>query len=114
MIYKIRIVKPAQTEIRETYRYIAEDLRNPTAAARRILLIDDAIQSLKENPARFPLVRNDYLATKGYRMLVVKTHLVFFVIRKSERTVSIMRVLYGRRDWLRMLKVDTEQLSDER
>jgi len=106
-------MKPAQIEMRETYRYIAEELQNPIAASRRILLIDKAIQSLKENPVRYPLVRDDYLASKGYRLIVVKNHLVFFIVRENLQAVSVMRVLYGRRDWMRMLKVEAEQLTDE-
>ncbi len=113
MIYKIRIMKPAQNDMREIYKYIAEELLNPYAAVRRISSIDEAIQSLKEKPARFPLVYDDYLASKGYRMIVVKTHLVFFVIRDEEKSVSIMRVLYGRRDWVRILKIKKEQLSED-
>ncbi|MCL2152497.1 MAG: type II toxin-antitoxin system RelE/ParE family toxin [Oscillospiraceae bacterium] len=103
MIYKIRIMKPAQTEIRETYRYIAEELKNPVAASRRISLIDKAVESLKENPTRYPLVRDDYLASKGYRMIVVENHLVFFIVREKIKSVSVMRVLYGRRDWMHLL-----------
>jgi toxin ParE1/3/4 len=105
-------MKPAQNEMRETYRYIAGDLQNPIAAARRIALIDEVIQSLKKNPARFALARDNYLASKGYRMIVVKNHLVFFIIREEVKTVSVMRVLYGRRDWLRILKVEAEALSE--
>jgi len=112
MIYKIRIMKPAQDEMRETYRYIADELNNPVAARRRLSLIDEAIQSLKENPGRFPLVRDDYLASKGYRMIVVKNHLVFFIVREKERAVSVMRVLYGRRDWMRLLRVEAEHLPE--
>lgn len=106
MIYKIRIMKPAQTDMREIYKYIAEELKNPIAAVNRISLINESIQSLKENPARISLVRDEYLASKGYRMILVKNHLVFFIIREEEHTVSVMRVLYGRRDWSRLLKVD--------
>ena len=113
MIYKIRIMKPAQIDMREIYRYIAEDLQNPDAAVQRISLIDGAIQSLKKMPYRVPLVFDDYLASKGYRMVVVKTHLVFFIIREEIKTVSVMRVLYGRRDWVRMLKVEAKYLSGE-
>ena len=109
MIYNVRIMRPAQNEMREVYRYIADELKNPVAAARRIALIDEKIQSLKENPARIPLVRDDYLASKGYRMIIAKNHLVFFIIREEIKTVSVMRVLYGRRDWLRMLKAETEE-----
>jgi len=106
VIYKIRIMKPAQTDMREIYKYIAEELKNPIVAVNRISLINESIQSLKENPARISLVRDEYLASKGYRMILVKNHLVFFIIREEEHTVSVMRVLYGRRDWSRLLKVD--------
>jgi toxin ParE1/3/4 len=104
-------VKAAQIEIREIYRYIAEELRNPVAASRRVALIDKAIGSLQKNPDRFPLVRDDYLASKGYRMIVVKNHLVFFIVRTEESAVSVMRVLYWRRDWLHLLRVDAEEKS---
>ena len=112
MTYKIRIMKPAQVDMWETYRYIADELNHPAAAQRRLSLIDSAIVSLKENPGRFPLVRDDYLASKGYRMVVAKNHLVFFVVRESEKAVSVMRVLYGRRDWMRLLKVEAADLPE--
>jgi len=113
MSYKIRIMKPAQNDMREIYRYIADDLQNPSAAFNRISLIDEKILSLKENPARIALVRDRFLASKGFRMIVVKSHLVFFVLREESKTVSVMRILYGRRDWLRMLKGEVEILTEE-
>ena len=113
MTYKIRTIKSAQNEIREIYRYIANDLQNPAAAVKRITLIDKKIQSLKESPDRFPLVQDGYLASKGFRMIIAKNHLIFFVIREEIRTVSVMRVLYARRDWLRILKIEAENQSEE-
>jgi plasmid stabilization system protein ParE len=92
--------------MREIYRYIADELQNPVAAARRVELIDAAIRTLEKDPARFPLVRDDYLAAKGYRMVVVKNHLVFFIVREDVEFVSVMRVIYGRRDWMRLLKIE--------
>ena len=35
-MYRARIMKPAQIEMREIYRYLAEELHNPPAAACRI------------------------------------------------------------------------------
>jgi len=113
MTYSVRIMKPTQSEMREIYRHIADELQNPVAAARRISLIDEKIQSLKENPARFPLVQDAYLASKSFRVIVAKNHLVFFIIREEAKAVSVMRILYGRRDWLRILRVEAEVLSEE-
>ena len=99
----------AQDDIREIYKYISEDLQNPDAASQRISLVDETIQSLKEKPKRFALVRDDYLASKGFRMVVFKTHFVFFIVRDEAKTVSIMRVLYRRRDWMGILKIEAGQ-----
>jgi plasmid stabilization system protein ParE len=112
MSYIVRIMKPAQIEMRETYRYIAEDLQNPVAASRRIALIDKAIRSLEDNPFQYPLARDDYLASKGYRLIVVKNHIVFFVIREKITKVSVMRVLYARRDWMTLLRMEADEIDD--
>jgi len=108
MIYRIRIMKPAQSDMRGIYNYIANDLFNPAAAVLRISLIDEATQSLKEHPARLQLVRDGYLASKGYRAIVVKNHLVFFIIREEIKTVSVMRILYARKDWQSILRFEAE------
>ena len=116
MSYHVRIVKPAQTDIREIYRYIAYDLQNPVAAENRISLIDKKIMELETIPTRYPLVQDVYLASKGFRVVAAKTHLIFFVIRENSHNepmrVLVMRVLYCRRDWARILKHDTEQEGD--
>ena len=93
--------------MRDIYRYIAVDLHNPIAAERRISLIDKEIQTLKTHPAIFPLVHDDYLASKGFRMVIAEDHLIFFILREKNHAVSVMRVLYGRRDWKKLLRIET-------
>ena len=96
MSYKVRVMKSAQADMREIHRYITEDLQSPDAAVRRIKHIEEAIHSLRDMPARIPFVLDNYLASKGFRMVVVKTHLVFFIIREDIKTVSVIRILYSR------------------
>ena len=103
MSYRIEILEAARADIDEIYEYIANVLHNPIAAIRRVALIEQAIASLDKSPGRFALVRDDQLMLEGYRMIVVKNHLVFFVIYESEKLVSIERVLYGRRNWQNIL-----------
>jgi len=113
MIYRVRAMQSAQADMREIHRYISEDLQNPDAAVRRIKLLEESIRSLKSMPARFPLVLDNYLASKGFRVMVIKTHLVFYVIREDAQAVSVIRILYIRRDWARLLKIDAQTLIDE-
>ncbi|MCL2637217.1 MAG: type II toxin-antitoxin system RelE/ParE family toxin [Oscillospiraceae bacterium] len=106
MKYKVRIMSRAKSDICDIRQYITDEYKNPQAARRRVLLIQNKIKSLEENPARFPLVRDDLLASNGFRMIVVETQNVFYAIREKENAVSVMRVLHGRRDWVRILKTD--------
>ena len=102
-MYDVNIMQSAKNEIHGIYRYIATELDNPTAADRHVSLIQEKISALQENPERYPLVRDKYLAEKGIRYIVVQNYLVFFVVREENKVVSVMRVLYGRRDWLTLL-----------
>jgi len=106
MTYNVRIMETAQEDFYGIYRYINDELKSPDAAKRRIKVIEEAVRSLSEMPFRVSLVADGYLASKGFRMLAVKTHLVFFIIREETRSVSVVRVLYNRRDWARILKIN--------
>jgi hypothetical protein len=44
------------------------------------------------------LIDNERLAALGYRRLLVKNYLVFFVIDEEAQTVSIERIIYNRRN----------------
>ena len=53
--------------------------------------------SLSNMPERCPKPKDLALAAKGYRYLIVKNYLVFYVIVGD--TVQIRRILYARRDY---------------
>jgi len=109
MSYRIHITGPAKEDMRDIYCYIAYELENPTAAKNRIAAIQHAIEQLKHSPDG-ALVRNEYLALKGYRMLVVRSHLIFYVVNKHTREVFVRRIMYGRRDWQRILTNDASDI----
>jgi toxin ParE1/3/4 len=55
--------------------------------------LDDAFQQLKTSP-RLGVARDD--VRPGYCSLQVKKHIAYY--RLSDRTIELMRVLYGRMD----------------
>jgi addiction module RelE/StbE family toxin len=103
-LYQIDITEPAEKDIIETVKYIFEQLLNPTAAGKLVDDIEKAIYSLADMPQRHALVKDDDLAGLGFRFMPVNKYLVFYVIREERNTVVIQRVLYGRRDWVAILK----------
>ncbi|MDR0884328.1 MAG: type II toxin-antitoxin system RelE/ParE family toxin [Oscillospiraceae bacterium] len=111
MIFNINIMAAAKSDLREIYRYIKEVLQNPIAAQRRLTLIESAIHSLQENPAQHPYVYDPYLASKEIRSIIVKKHIVFFKVSESDHRVFVMRILYARRDWMQLLRMDVEEVN---
>ena len=60
-------------------------------------LLVKEISSLSKMPERCPKPKDLALAAKGYRYLIVKNYLVFYVVVGD--TVQIRRILYARRDY---------------
>jgi len=102
-VYRIGITEPAENDLREIARYISSQLNAPTTALNMVRTIRKAISKLKSNALIYPLVRDDRLAALGYRSLVVKNYIVFYVVSQKDKTVDVDRILYGRRDWKSIL-----------
>ena len=64
-------------------------------------LLVEEIASLSKMPERCPRPKDLALAAKGYRYLIVKNYLVFYVVVGD--TVQIRRILYARRDYSALL-----------
>ena len=98
-VYKVRIYPTAKQDLLDIIDYL--NTLSPEAALRYYDLLTEEIASLSTMPERCPRPKDLALAAKGYRYLVVKNYLVFYVV--SGHTVQIRRILYGRRDYLSLL-----------
>ena len=94
----------------EIKAYIAGDLENPTAAASTVKKITQRIRRLREHPLMGAPIASVSSANSDERFLVSGKYLVFYhVIGKD---IFIDRVLYGGRDYLKVLFEDTFQNED--
>lgn len=59
--------------------------------------------SLSEMPSRHALVTDERLALLGIRKLPVENYIVFYVISETNMVATVVRILYGRRDWEQLL-----------
>ena len=107
-MYRIDITKPAENDIYEAVKYITEQLLNSYAAEKLVDDVENVIKSLSEMPQRHALVNDDVLARLGFRFVPVNNYLVFYIVREEKKTVVIQRFLYGRRDWVNILKSDAD------
>ena len=97
--YKVKIYPAAKQDLLDIVDYL-NTLSQDTALRYYDLLIEE-IAGLSSMPERCPRPKDLALAAKGYRCLLVKNYLVFYVVDRD--TVQIRRILYGRRDYSSLL-----------
>jgi addiction module RelE/StbE family toxin len=102
-VYKVTVTNSAKRDLRGIARYISTQLNAPTAALNTVRTIKEAIANLKTNALLHPFVRDDRLAAKGYRPLVVKNYIAFYVVTEKDKLVEVDRVMHSRRDWRSIL-----------
>ena len=107
---KIRVTPTALNDLKEIKSYIENDLSNPIAANNVIKRIIDDYSRLEISPHMGPSLSTKVPFDTDYRFIVSGNYLVFY--KADDEYVSIYRVLYGRRDYLKIIFDDIE-LNDE-
>jgi addiction module RelE/StbE family toxin len=98
---EIRFSPDALIDLQEIKGYITDDLQNETAAENTIRTIMDRIQQLIDFPDMGAPLSSVVQTQSDYRYLVCGNYTAFY--RHEKETVFIVRVLYGRRDYMRVL-----------
>ena len=97
---KVQISPLAQQDLLNIRQYIETELANPAAARRTIKRMLKAIRQLEQFPlSGAPLQYNG--ADTGYRYVTSGNYVAFYI--GTHTTVQVVRVLYGRRDTIRIL-----------
>ena len=102
-VYEVYLTEMAQNDLRDIVQYISAQLNAPTTALNMLQTIKTAIVKLETMAFAYPLVRDNRLASLGYRQLTVKNYVIFFIVDKNIKTVDVDRILYSRRDWKNIL-----------
>ena len=102
--YEVKITEPAQRQLQEIVRYIAEDLQEKRTALRMLDTLEKEILSLSTLPNRVALTEEEPWHSAGIRKLSVKNYLVYFWVNEDKKQVQITAVVYGRRDQRNVLQ----------
>jgi len=101
--YHIEITEPAENDLYEIGYYIAKELLEPENARKIVDKIGEGIIKLEEMPLRNALVNDERLAIQGIRKTIIDNYMVFYIVSEEHKIVTIIRILYGRRDWINLL-----------
>ena len=101
----------AMSDLDEIWEYIFSELCSPQAAENTVNHIMEAIDRLED----FPEIGTPLSAVSGVesdcRFLISGNYMAFY--RVMDRNVYVDRVLYGRRDYLRILFPDLSQEDED-
>ena len=101
-MYKLNFARHFQEDVKSTVNYIKNTLQAPVASERLKDEIRKTYKSLKQNPFMYPVVPDADLASMGFRFTMIKNFMLFYIV--EEKQINIIRFLYGRRNWIDILK----------
>jgi toxin ParE1/3/4 len=92
--YTLRYLPAAHADLVEIFDFIAQD--SPNRALSYLEKLDKRVGALEQHPLLGRIPRHQKLREYGYRVLIVESHLVFYIVRG--RTIEIHRVIHGSRN----------------
>ena len=103
MHYKIQFLRSFHNDFDDIIDYIARRLGAPNAASK---LAEDLLKAI-DRIADFPYSCKLYLPSRPlsleYRMFTVGNYAVLYAVDETDKTIRFYRMLYGRRDFERLL-----------
>lgn len=96
--YTIKYSTKAINDLRDIYSYIAFNLQSPETAAKMVRRIRNSIKELDFMPERNPILDWEPWNSLNTHKMRVGNHLVFYIVDPLQSSVSIVRIVYGKRD----------------
>ncbi|MEG2144362.1 MAG: type II toxin-antitoxin system RelE/ParE family toxin [Oscillospiraceae bacterium] len=98
---QVKISPLASQDLKEIKKYISTDLESPQAAAKIIKQILKRIKDLEDFPQAGGNLSLIIKTQTNYRYVIVGNYIVFY--RFENNVVFIVRILYGKRDYIDVL-----------
>lgn len=101
--YSIYMTHTATEDLKSIAAYVVNELREPSIAKKLVRNIKESVMSLEQMPTRYSLLRDANLAVQGIRKMMVDHYIIFLIVSEKDLGVTIVRILYSRRDWVNLL-----------
>jgi len=98
MMYDVDITIRARLDMRMIYEYIADTLMESGIAERQYTRIEKAVYSLDHMPERFRQYQKEPWRSRNLRVMPVDNYIVLYTVDNKKRDVTVMRIMYGRRN----------------
>ena len=101
--YKIQFSKDARKDLIDIYSYIRYNLQEPTIAKKLEKRIREEVYKLEDNPTIYAIIKDEIIRKREIRKIKVNNYIVFYKVEENNSIVEIVRIMYGRRNWTKIL-----------
>lgn len=98
MIYEVEVSRQADSDLRGIFEYIAFELQSPKNASGQLDRLEKQILSLNTMPERYRRYEKEPWKSRGLRILPVDNYVVLYIPDRDKKIVTILRVMYARRN----------------
>lgn len=102
--WQIVMTDTAKNDLREIAFGICEVSKDPETAVRFVMELEDRCDILNSQPDSGAVPKDRVLKALGYRFLVYKHYLVFYLTDPVEKTVYIHAVFNEKLDYFRYMR----------
>ena len=99
--YNIVYSKESKQDLIGIKQYIKYNLQEPDIAQKLISKMREEIDNLKYNPEIYSIINDDLIKRLEIRKMIVNNYIVFYRVKKDN--IEIVRIMYGRRNWINLL-----------
>lgn len=104
MNYRVKITDTALQDLREIALWIAEQSRDNEIAKRFVNELREECKKLNSFPNNGSLPKDRILKSLGYRFIVHKEYLIFYLTDDEEMVVNVMAIFHAKRDYMRIMR----------
>ena len=101
---RIVFTDTAKSDLRDIAVYLAELSKDRNLAAAFVRGLQEKTKILAQFPECGAIPRDRVLKSSGYRFLVYREYLLFYLYEKEANTAYIMAIFNGKRDYMRVMK----------
>lgn len=101
--YTYELMPAAIRDLDGIMEYLSVQLCAKESALSLLGEIQTAIQNACNFPLAAPQIKDKLLLHKGYRKLIVKNYIIFYIPDHTNHVLNVMRVIYFAKDYLKEL-----------
>ena len=101
---KIVFTDTAKSDLRDIAVYLADLSKDKNLAIRFVRELQEKTRILEQFPESGAIPRDRALKSSGYRFLVCKDYLLFYLYEKEMNTACVRASCHGKREYMRGMK----------